>query len=265
MVNSIKNIFLQEKPLVGMVHLQPLPGSPMYRGSLQAVVDAALHDADVLTDAGFDGIMIENYGDVPFYPGRVPVETVAVMTRIAREIKNTTSLPMGINVLRNDAISAIAIANAVDAQFIRTNVHVGVTTSEQGWLFGNAHEVLRYRNKLKSKTMIWADVAVKHSYPFVNISLADQIQDAVERALADAIIISGNRTGEALALDVLKQAGDCCEKAGVPLIIGSGIDLNNIAEFMQFADCAIVGTVLRNGEISNPVDAKIAKKLVKLK
>jgi uncharacterized protein len=187
------------------------------------------------------------------------------MTRISTEIKSKTSLPLGINVLRNDAISALAIANAVDAQFIRTNVHIGITTSEQGWLAGNAHEVLRYRKNLESEVMIWADVAVKHSYPIVNISLKDQIQDAVERALADGVIISGERTGGELEIDDLMQARKSCNESGVPLIIGSGIDSNNICDMMEMADCAIVGTILRNGQIFNPVDEKIAKKLVNMK
>lgn len=255
------NIFASRKPVIGMVHLLPLIGSPNYAGSVKEIIDRAVRDAKTLERAGFDGLIVENYGDVPFYPGNVPAETIACMTRVASEVVAATSLPVGVNVLRNDAGAALAIAASVGARFIRTNVHVGVTTSEQGFLLGKAHQVLRYRSTLQSKCLIFADISVKHSYPLVEQSVDDLVKDVSERGLADAVIVTGQRTGEGINMDFLEKV---VGKTDRPVFVGSGISSENITAILEIADGVIVGTSLkRESKTSNPVDAHRAEKVLK--
>src|SRR5687767_9268450 len=154
--------FGHAKPLIGMVHLQPLPGSPGWRGSFSAVLERAIRDADILAEAGFDGIMVENFGDAPFLPGRVAPETIAAVAVVAASLRSQFELPLGVNVLRNDGAAALAIAAVVGARFIRVNVHTGAMLTDQGWIEGRAHETLRLRASLNAQIAICADVMVKH-------------------------------------------------------------------------------------------------------
>src|SRR5436305_9160046 len=119
------------RPLFGMVHLAPLPGAPLFGGSLDAVIDAALADARALRDGGADGLVFENFGDRPFFKDRVEARTVAAMTRVIIDVTQEVGIPFGVNVLRNDAASALAIAAATGAAFIRVNVHTGAMLTDQ--------------------------------------------------------------------------------------------------------------------------------------
>ena len=147
-------------PLIGMVHLGPLPGSPGYAGDLDGVVRAAVTDARTLSSAGFDAVLIENFGDAPFFADNVPAATVAAITRAATEVSASIDLPIGINVLRNDAIAAISIAAAVNAAFVRINVLTGEMTTDQGPIIGKAAEVARLRTSLGADIEVAADVMV---------------------------------------------------------------------------------------------------------
>jgi len=189
------------KPVVGMLHLPPLPGSPGSASSGRAgpIDEAVLRDAQSLADGGVHALMLENFGDVPFYPGRVPAHTVAAMTAIAAEVRRRfPELPLGINVLRNDGCSALAIATAVGAQFIRVNVLCGARLADQGILQGIAHDLLRDRAMLRAEHVrIFADVDVKHSAPLAAVSIESEVEDTLKRGLADALVVSGTGTGKA--------------------------------------------------------------------
>src|ERR1700730_10368030 len=110
------------RPLIGMLHLRPLPGSPRFAGNLDLVRAALLQDAEALHAGGVHAFMLENFGDVPFYPADVPAHVVAVMTALACEVRAKFPIPLGVNVLRNDARAALAVALAAGAEFIRVNV-----------------------------------------------------------------------------------------------------------------------------------------------
>src|SRR6266542_325886 len=160
-----------------MVHLKPLPGAPLVGGSLDAVIDAALRDARAIASGGADGIIVENFGDRPFFATRVPPETIAAMTRAIVEIAAAVRLPLGVNVLRNDARAALAIAAAVGASFIRVNVHTGAMVTDQGIIEGDAAETLRYRTRIAADVAIFADTHVKHATPLANVDVVQSAKD----------------------------------------------------------------------------------------
>src|SRR5689334_14158962 len=190
----------RSKIVIGMLHVPALPGATLYRGDLGAIRGAMLRDADALASGGVHGLMIENFGDVPFYPERVPVCVVAHLTALAVEVRrNHPQLPLGINVLRNDGRSALAVAHASGASYIRVNVLCGARVTDQGVIQGIAHELLRDRAILgmgAESIRIFADVDVKHSAPLASRPIQDEVDDLLERALADAVIVSGAGTGK---------------------------------------------------------------------
>jgi hypothetical protein len=230
----------------GMVHLKPLPGAPLFGGSLAEVIDAALRDARAIAGGGADGVLVENFGDRPFFATRVPPETIASMTRIIAEIAGAIRSPLGVNVLRNDARAALAIAAAAGASFIRVNVHTGAMVTDQGIIEGDAAETLRYRSGVAPDVAIFADHLVKHATPLANVDVVQSAKDLRQRGLADAIIVTGAETGAAAdpkRIEMLREVVDA------PLIVGSGLDENNAAAFAE-ADGAIVGTALkRDGNV----------------
>jgi len=261
MLHRFHELFKTARPLIGMLHLPPLPGSPHYAGKMQEIINAALQDAKILTEAGFAGLIIENLGDAPYYPDHVPAETVAAMSVVAAHVRQQTRLPVGVNVLRNDAQSAVAIAAAANLQFIRVNILIGTSVTDQGLISGQTHFLARKRRQLQAEdVLIFADVRVKHAAPLVERDLAQEIDDLFERALADAIIVSGTGSGKPVDANFLREvkrfAGDR------PVLIGSGLNLENARELLAVADGAIVGSSIKiDRKIHNRVNEKLAKEL----
>jgi membrane complex biogenesis BtpA family protein len=257
-------MFGSDKPVIGMLHVPPLPGSPQNRLALDAILDWVLEDAKALADGGVNGFAIENFGDIPFYPGRVPPHTVAFLTALGMAVKRQFHLPLGINVLRNDAVSALAIAAAVPAEFIRVNVHTGARLTDQGVIEGAAHETLRYRKLLGADIRIFADVDVKHSAPLAARDLEVEVEELVGRGCADAVIVTGSATGRAASLDELKTVKASAGSAYV--IAGSGVDERNIGAVLKIADAVIVGTSFkRDGVTTNPVDPSRVRAILEKK
>lgn len=229
--------------LVGMVHLLPLPGSPRFGGSMAEVVDTAAKDARVLVDAGFPALMVENFGDAPFFAESVPPETIATMTVALTAIAHT-NVPLGVNVLRNDAKSALAIAAATGARFIRVNVLTGLMYTDQGPIIGRAAEVQRDRSRLCPDVEVWADVMVKHATPPPGLETRQAVEDTIERGLADAIVISGAGTGTEPDLALARQIKDAMPD-GTRVVVGSGASTDNLDELLAVADTFIVGTSIK--------------------
>jgi membrane complex biogenesis BtpA family protein len=231
--------------------------------SFEEIQRFVLADAGALAEGGVGSLMIENFGDVPFYASRVPPHTVAFLSTLAFELKTRFPLPLGINVLRNDGIAAIAIAAAVKAEFVRVNVYTGARLADQGILQGEANEITRYRRALAVTAQIWADVAVKHSAPIGDRTLADEVEDTVERGLADALIVSGTSTGKPTALNDVRTVKHHAGKA--PVYIGSGADEATLGALLEVADGAIIGTAFkRGGDVSAPVDVARVRALLSL-
>lgn len=242
-------------PVIGMVHLRALPGSPGYAGSMADVVASAVRDAGALRQGGVDGLMLENFGDVPFFKGRVPAETVAAMTRAAGAVRDAVDLPLGINVLRNDGLSALAVASAVGAAYVRINVLSGAALTDQGVIEGQAAEVMRYRAALGAAGVkVLADVRVKHAAPLAERPLAEEVEELVLRAGADGVVVSGSGTGKPTDPALLEEVARL--SAGRPVLVGSGVTAETAGGLARFAGGLIVGTsVKRGGDVAAPVEA----------
>lgn len=247
--------------LIGMVHLRALPGSPGFDGDMEAVLAAAVADAVTLESAGFDGLMVENYGDAPFFADRVPAVTVAAMARAVAAIREAVTRPLGINVLRNDALSAMSIAAASQADYIRVNVLAGMMFTDQGPIIGKAAEVTRLRAQLGANVAILADVFVKHAVPPSGVTLPQAAEELVGRGGADAVIVSGVATGKAPDPVHLKEARAAIGDAA--LYVGSGVNTQTAPSYLEVADGLIVGSAAKpNGDIDAPVDAALAAAIV---
>ena len=257
-----KNALLDEdsRPvLLGVVHLRPLPASPGYsRGGMGEIISAAKSDAETLLEAGFDGYVIENFGDLPFFPTTVPPATVAALTRIACELPTRDTIVI-VNVLRNDPLAALSIATAAGLSGIRVNVHTSAMLCDQGIIEGRAAETLRLRSELGQELAILADVDVKHAVQLGNPrDLAELAKETACRGLADGLIVTGCATGSAVDPNDLSSVKEAVP--GHPVFIGSGADESNIAGLLETADGAIVGTALkRAGDVGNEIDIARAR------
>lgn len=246
-----------------MVHLLPLPGSPRYGGSMAQVIDAALADAQALETGGVSGIQIENAGDIPYlHPDEICWETAAAMAVVAQELKRATRLPIGINVLANGVLPALAVAAAAGLGWVRCNQWVNAYIANEGYVAGAAPRAIRYRAQLKaSQVRIFADVHVKHGAHAIvgDRSVAEQAADA-EWFDADVLIATGTRTGgetDAAEVEEIRRG------TVLPVIIGSGLTPENAPRLLRVADGAIVGSYLKvDGKWWNPVDPVRVRRLM---
>ena len=264
-MQETNQLFDHPKPIIGVIHLPPLIGSPQSTLPFGEIRARAFSDAKVLIDNGIDGVIIENYGDAPFLPDSVEPHTVAALALVAAEIRERyPQIAIGINVLRNDAKSAMAIATVTDANFIRVNVHTGAMLTDQGIIQGKAHETLRYRSTLKSEVKIFADIAVKHAVPLTPIDIPASAEDTYHRGLADALIVTGTATGKSADLDQLKTVKSAIPQ--VSIFAGSGVTVDNLAEVLQYADGVIVGTAIKHGSVTtNEVDPDRVRALIQVR
>lgn len=251
------DLFKSQRPVIGCVHLMPLPGSPRYDGRMAEIYNAALAEVDIFRRHSIDGLIVENFRDMPFYPGRLPTESVAALACVVREIVKVAMVPVGVNALRNDAGAGLAIATAAEAHFIRVNVHMGAVVADQGLLQGTAHETLRLRSALQSNVLIFADVGVKHAAPLAGRGLAAETRELSERGLVDAIIVSGAMTGSETQIpdiDIVRQ------NTPLPVLVGSGVTPENLENVYARVDGLIVGSYFKeDGQAENLVEEKRVK------
>jgi membrane complex biogenesis BtpA family protein len=254
----------KKRVLIGVVHLFATPGSPRFAGDRGALVRRALDDARALVDGGCDALIVENFGDVPFFAGSVPPECIASMAlALAAVIALAGERPVGVNVLRNDARAALGLCAATGAQFVRVNVHTGAAVTDQGLIEGRAAETVRERARLCPGVALLCDVHVKHATPLGGESIEGAALDTLRRGLADALILSGPATGSAPdareIAAVRKAVGDA------PILVGSGLDERNAKQLLARANGAIVGTSLKHrGRVGEPVELARVKRLRKL-
>ncbi|WXG40616.1 MAG: BtpA/SgcQ family protein [Candidatus Freyarchaeum deiterrae] len=259
------DVFKCDKPLIGVIHLPPLPGSPRHELSLKEIYERALKDAEAYSTGGMNGLIIENYGDAPFYPNRVGIETVASMTYIATRLIEKIDLPLGINVLRNDTFAALSIAYVVGGKFVRVNVLSGIVITDQGLVESEACKVLRFRKALGAGDVkLFADVHVKHAIRLEERPVELEAYELLNRSLADALIVTGESTGMEADINKIKKIKEKIPESKV--LAGSGVNKNNLQKYLTLCDGIIVGTALKKNEITeNPVDPAKVKDFVKTK
>jgi uncharacterized protein len=251
------------RSVIGVVHLPPLPGAPGWDGDFASLLDRARADLLALAEGGVDAIVVENFGDAPFRAEAVEPETIAAMARVITELRPLTALPLGVNVLRNDAAAALAIASicAGPDSFIRVNVHSGAMLTDQGLITGRADRTIRRRRELGVAVAILADVLVKHAVPLGPLTIEDAARDAVERGFADALIVTGVGTGHATDLADVRRVRAVLPDT--PILVGSGVNEANVRDTFALADGAIIGTAFKSGGVTtNPVDPSRVHRLV---
>ena len=244
--------------LIGMVHLPPLPGSPGWNGSISTILDAAQRDAERLVENGCHGLIVENMGDLPYVKGPLAPETVAAMTR-ATSLVTAFGLPTGVQALAGANIDALGIAVASGAQFIRAEAFAYAHVADEGWIDASAGPVLRRRAQIGLPIDIWADVQKKHSSHAITQDLSlEEICHGTLFCGADAVIITGDRTGEQPDETHLERA----RSTGAQVVVGSGVDVDNISVLGARCDALIVGSALKyEGRWQEPVDGERVRRL----
>ena len=262
--DAVTRLFGRPKALIGVVHLAPLPGAPRYEGEgVEAIYARGLSDAHAYLGGGCDGVIVENHGDVPFAkPQRIGPEVAAHMAVAADRIKQALGAPVGINVLANAPLPALAIASASGAGFIRVNQWANAYVANEGLLDGEAAEAMRYRAALRAKGIrIFADAHVKHGAHAIT---GDRPVEELVRDLVffdvDAIIATGQRTGHTADIGYIRQIK---RASHLPTLVGSGVTAGNVAEILSVADGVIVASSLKHdGVWWNPVDPDRVRRFV---
>ena len=250
---EINEFFGIEKPIVGMLHLLPLPGSPIYEGAgLKEVIERALREAETLVDGGINALEVENYNDPTYSPDDAPAETIASLSIVAHEIhKAFPEIPLGICLLA-DPQASIAVAHSCGARFVRATFFTEASVDVSGLALRRPHEILRYRKFLDPSIKLFADVHIKHSAPLAVRPIEESAYDAAY-FLADAVIISGKHTGFQTPVEDVKKVREVLPD--YPIFIGSGTRKENVEELLKYATGVVVGTSLKyDGKTENTVD-----------
>jgi membrane complex biogenesis BtpA family protein len=217
-------------------------------------------EARLLEKAGFDALILENFGDAPFFKSEVPPITIAALTRVVSEVARAVELPLGVNVLRNAGSAALAVAEATGAEFIRVNILSGAFATDQGIIEGCAATLLRERAALGSSVRIWGDILVKHARPLSTEEPELAVEETISRGGAEAVIVTGTTTGRAVDLDRLQRAARAADHLGAPTYIGSGCTPENWPALSRHAYGAIVGSAFRKGgRAGAPIDLESAR------
>jgi len=254
------SLFKNSKPIIGMVHLLPLPGSPYYNGSMQPILERARSDALILHEANYDGMIIENYFDKPYITGLGPLERTVAFTIVLNEIRKIVSIPVGVNIQFNDYEAEIITAGLCEANFVRIEAFVDSLTTPGGITPACAAEVQRLKARFGFKELVlFADVHVKEATLIGNTTFLQSLYNA-EEAGADAIIVTGSTTGQAPPLTLLEETR---KHTSLDIFVGSGLNKFNAYEMLSIADGAIVGSSIKvDGKTSNPIDPVSARELI---
>ncbi|MDR6633331.1 membrane complex biogenesis BtpA family protein [Phyllobacterium sp. 1468] len=254
--NAIQEIFSRRKAVIGVIHSQPLPGSPNYDGEpMEDIVAFAVAEAGRYKAGGVDGLIVENHGDIPFAkPDRLGPETAAAMAVMTDAVRRQSGLPIGVNILANGAVQALAVAKAAGAAFVRVNQWSNAYVANEGLMDGPAGEAARYRAWLRAKSIrIFADVHVKHgAHAITGDRTITELARDNEFFDADVAIATGQRTGDSATMDELQTIAS---GTSLPVAVGSGVTPDNVGDIFTIADAVIVASYLKHeGAWWNPVD-----------
>jgi hypothetical protein len=260
----MKDLFVNLKPIIGVVHVGALPGTPANLKSVDELVEIAAREAKAYSEAYIDGIIIENMHDVPYTKGVVGPEIVAAMAVIGRAVKAESRLPVGVQILAAANTEAMAVAHAASLDFIRAEGFVFAHVADEGLIESSAANLLRYRKMIGAeKIKVWADVKKKHSAHAITADInLGAMAEAVEFMRGDAVIITGNVTGDPPRAEDVQEAKEHCS---LPVLLGSGVDLKNITDFYTMADGFIVGSYFKaEGRWTNAVDKARVERLMEV-
>jgi membrane complex biogenesis BtpA family protein len=255
-------LFSNSKPIIGVIHVAALPGAPANTLPVSEIIAQAIREAAIYSDCGVDGVIIENMHDTPYLRGAVGPEIVAAMAVIGHAVKNESRLPTGIQILAGANIEAMAVAHAANLDFIRTEAYAFAHVADEGVIQSSAAALLRYRKMIGAeRVQVWADVKKKHSSHAITADVSlGATAEAVEFMRGDAVIVTGSVTGEAPKIADVEEAKAHCR---APVLLGSGIDADNIADFYQAADGFIIGSYFKaDGNWPNPVEAERVRRLM---
>jgi membrane complex biogenesis BtpA family protein len=255
-------LFANPKPVIGVIHVAALPGAPANSQNMSEITAQAIREATIYRDCGVDGIIVENMHDTPYLRGSVGPEIVAAMAVIGHAVKTESRLPTGIQILAGANIEAMAVAQAAGLDFIRAEAYAFAHVADEGVIQSSAAALLRYRKMIGAeRVQVWADVKKKHSSHAITADVSlGATAEAVEFMRADAVIVTGSVTGEAPKIADVEEAKAHCH---APVLLGSGIDADNIADFYQAADGFIIGSYFKvDGHWANPVAAERVRRLM---
>ena len=250
----MKSLFSRSKPIIGVIHVGALPGTPRSSQTVSELITSARNEARLYRDSGLDGIIVENMHDVPYLRGEVGPEIVAAMTTIATEVKAECGLPLGVQILAGANIEAMAVAHAADLDFIRAEGYAYAHVADEGLIQASAARLLRFRKMIgATRVQVWADVKKKHAAHAITADVSlGETAETVEFMGSDCVIVTGSATGSPPAIADVQEAKSHCR---LPVFLGSGITENNIAEFYDTADGFIIGSAFKiDGLWSNTVD-----------
>lgn len=261
-MNVIEDVFGVRIPVIGVVHLKALPGAPLYQDeSVADIAAVAVEHARAMVDNGVNGLIVENFGDVMFQK-RVGPEVTAAITFIGSEIARAVDVPMGFCVLQSDAIASLAIAKALNSAFVRVPYYTETSIVDAGMMDSIAAEALRYRKNIGCSAKIFADVHIKHSYPLAQRPIELAAEDCWHRGLADAVIITGLKTGGATDPEDVKRVRRALPD--LPLLVGSGVTEENVFDYIDYVDGIIIASSLNiDGKVENGPDPARIEKFVK--
>jgi membrane complex biogenesis BtpA family protein len=260
------SLFSRPKPVIGVIHVGALPGTPRSSQTVSELVTSAKNEAKLYRECDVDGLIVENMHDVPYLRAEVGPEIVAAMTAIAAEVKVECGLPVGVQLLAGANIEAMAVAHAAELDFIRAEAYAYAHVADEGLIQASAAKLLRYRRMIgATRVQVWADVKKKHAAHAITADVSlGETAETVEFMGADCVIVTGSATGKPPAVADVREAKSHCR---LPVFLGSGITDGNIAEFYDSADGFIVGSAFKlDGRWSNAVDrARVATFIQKIR
>ena len=258
-MNLFRKLFKETKPVIGMVHLHPLPGAPGYCGSVEKIYEAAYRDLQNLIEGGANAVIVENFGDIPYARDNELITNTA-FAAIASRLRQECDLPMGINVQFDNVEAEWAIAYSCGYDFIRSEVFAENRMGPNGVCIASGPQIMRLKAKYPKDIALLADVNVKHTFPIVEQPLDFTIESIIEGG-ADCLICTGVMTGKSPGIEdvelMKKIAGD------FPVIVGSGVNDKTAKDYFAAADGAIIGSYFKeDGDVMRPIDQKRVKTLV---
>lgn len=258
-MNSFERVFGNIKPIIGMVHLKPLPGSPLYGGNMDEIYEAALKDLNALVEGGANALIVENFGDIP-YGTENELITYTAFTNIFTRLKEQCHIPMGVNIQFNDFKAEWAIAYACDADFIRIENFAEHRLGPNGVINACGPELMRLKGRFPKDICLICDVNVKHTFEIVHEPLDFIIESIIEGG-GDCLICTGITTGKSPSIEDVKKMKELAE--GLPVIVGSGVNEKTVNDYLEVSDGAIIGSSFKeDGKVLNPISLKRVKSLM---